>query len=82
MTKNAYIEKEIMQIRSQGGHLFAVCFFTAKWDSFSLFSIYLDTHSIIILLVHFDLIYIYYVHIKYLVIQNYILVKVIMLFNV
>ena len=45
MIKNAYLEKEIMQIRSQTGHLFAVCFFTAKWDAFSLFWIYLDTTS-------------------------------------
>ena len=30
MIKNAYLEGEIMQIRSQTGHLFAVCLFTAK----------------------------------------------------
>ena len=34
MIKNAYLESEIMQIWSQTGHLFAVCLFTAKWDSF------------------------------------------------
>ena len=35
----------IVQIRSQTGHLFAVCLFTAKWDLFSPFWIYLDTTS-------------------------------------
>ena len=45
MTKNAYLVMEIMLIRSQTDHLFAVCLFTAKWGSFSLFWIYLDTFS-------------------------------------
>ena len=82
MIKNAYLEREIMQIRSQTGHLFAVCLLQNGISSHcSEFILTPPVDSIIILLVHFDLIYIFYVYIK-VVMQNYILVRIIIFINV
>ena len=82
MTKHGYLERVIMQIRSQTGHLFVyVCSLQNEIRSHcSQFTLTPTVDSMTIVRVHFDLIYNFYVYIK-LVMRNHILVKFIILIN-